>query len=99
MDYHNEHTISMTAFIPTLSEENRLVYRLSRTIRLLSFIDVFFGLFMLFFGNVGLLILIRVLCSISGYYGAKHYSHGLSCIYTAFITLSTIGEVLLIPWL
>ena len=51
---------------------------------------------MLFFGNVGLLILIRVLCSISGYYGAKHYSHGLSCIYTAFITLSTIGEVLLI---
>ena len=102
MDYHmsnptnNEHTISMTAFIPNLSEENRLTYRLSRTIRLLSFIDVFFGLFMLFFGNVCLLILIRVLCSISGYYGAKQYSHYLSSIYTSFITLSTIGEVLLI---
>ena len=55
MDYHmpemtnNEHTISMTAFIPTLSEENRLVYRLSRTIRLLSFIDVFFWSFYVIF--------------------------------------------------
>ena len=97
MDYtNNEHTISMTAFIPTLRHENRLTYQLSRTIRLLSVMDVLLGLFMFFFGNVGLFMLIRILCSISGYYGAKHYNYCLSTIYTSFLTLITIGELALI---
>ena len=89
----NEHTISMTAFIPTLLDENKLIYRLSRTIRLLSVFDAFLGLFMFFFGNIGLIMLIRIICSISGYYGAKYYKHGMSCVYMAFITLSTVGEL------
>lgn len=95
MDYNNEHTISMTAFIPSLSEDNKPAYRLSRTIRLLSFLDVFLGIFMLFFGNVGFVILVRLLCSISGYYGAKHYNKCLSLIYLGFIVLTTIGELFL----
>ena len=97
MDYTNqEHTITMTAFIPTLRPENQLTYRLSRTIRLLSFFDIFMGLFMFFYGNIGLLIFIRILYSIIGYYGAKHYNQCLSTFYTSFLALTTIGELTLV---
>jgi hypothetical protein len=93
---NNEHTITMTAFLPTLSDNNKLIYRLSRTIRLLSFFDVILGLISLVFGNAGYIILVRLLCSISGYYGAKYYKYGLSFIYLIFITFTTIGEILLV---
>ena len=106
MDYNNlntpgyptngEHTISMTAFIPTLRDEFKFGYRLSRTIRLLTFLDVFLGLFMLFFGNAGLLIFVRIICSLCGYYGSKSYNYCLTSIYSSFIMFSTIGEVLLV---
>ena len=46
---NNEETITMTAFIPTLPDENaKLIYRLSRTVRLLSVLDLIFGVFMFF---------------------------------------------------
>ena len=101
MDYtsnptNGEHTITMTAFIPTIPDEYKMGYRLSRTIRLLSVIDVVFGLFMLFFGNMGLYILIRILCSLCGYYGAKGYNYCLSSIYLTFLVFTTIAEILII---
>ena len=93
----NEETITITAFIPKLSSDtNRKIYQLSRTVRLLSMIDLFFGLFMFIFGNIGGYILMRLLCSISGYYGAKNYDYCLSNIYLSFLIVGTFAELVFI---
>ena len=91
---NNEETITMTAFIPTLPDENsKYIYRLSRTVRLLSILDLLFGMFMFLFGSIGMYIVIRLLCSLAGYYGAKNYDYCLTTIYLTFLILGTIAEI------
>ena len=54
--------INMTAFLPTLPNEDcYYLYRLSKTVRLLSIIDFTFGLLMFFFGYIGFYIVFRLL--------------------------------------
>jgi hypothetical protein len=103
MDYKNlengmnEETITMTAFIPTLPDENsKYIYRLSRTVRLLSILDLVFGIFMFIFGPIGMYIFVRLLCSLAGYYGSKNYDYCLTTIYLTFLIIGTVVELGLI---
>ena len=89
-----EETITMTAFIPTLPNENaKYIYRLSRTVRLFAVLDFIFGIFMFFFGPIGMYIIVRLFCSFSGYYGAKRYDYCLTNLYLIFLVLGTIAEL------
>ena len=94
---NEDDVVNITAFIPKLTDENHLkIYRLSRTVRLLSILDCVLTLFICFYGNIGYYFLIRLLCSTSGYFGAKKYNYHLSLIYLTFLVLGTIGELLII---
>jgi hypothetical protein len=87
----------MSAFLPTLpNDECYYIYRLSKTVRLLSILDFTFGLLMFFFGYIGFYIIFRLLCAISGYYGAKQYDYCLTSLYLVFLILGTIGELVII---
>lgn len=89
--------INMTAYLPSLPNDDcYYLYRLSKTVRLLSIIDFTFGLLMFFFGYIGFYIVFRLLCSLSGYYGAKRYDSLLSSVYLVFLIMGTLGEVFIL---
>ena len=95
---NKENTVSLTAFIPDLSSGKlKYVYRLSKTMRLLSIFDMVLGWFILLFGNemIGL-VAIRLVCGLSGYYGARDYNYCLSLIYLLFLFMGTLCELGLI---
>lgn len=88
--------INASAFIPNISEENKYIFRLSKTVRMLAILDFFFGIFMFLFGYIGFYIPIRLVFSICGYYGSKNYNYSLTFIYAIYLFFGTITELLLI---
>jgi hypothetical protein len=90
-------TINMTAFLPTLDDpELTYIYRLAKTVKILTLFDLFLGFLMIIYGYVGFYIIFRIVSAISGFYGAKHFDSCLSSFYLTFLIIGTIVELLLI---
>ena len=77
-----------------ISKSSNLLYlhQLSNTVRSLACLDLILGIFMFFYGYIGVYIVIRLLCSLSGYYGSLYYSSFYTFIYLIFLILCTITE-------
>lgn len=85
---------------PIMLMNNSLLYihQLSNTVRWLSIIDLLLGIFMFFYGYIGIYILVRLICSLSGYYGAAKYKYHFTSIYLGFLVVCAIIELVFIYW-
>ena len=92
--------IRVAAYIATLgSDQLRYTYRLSKTVRILAIIDLAFSLFTLLFGQFGLYLIIKFICAINGYLGAKYYNTISSIIYFIYLAFGSIAELMCISLL